>query len=110
MVGSGGCTGGTQESVVELGVKGDQRKVANETPKLGQRFDKLNTIRLDHIIGDAGDLGDLLRHPLLRPDQCLECLMVFGVSIDADCADLDDLMLLRTKTSGLQVENNEPFR
>jgi hypothetical protein len=57
---------------------------------------------LDVLVGDAGDLGDLLGDALFGVDQCGESVDLFeALVVDLQAEDLDDLGLFLGKTGWL---------
>ena len=92
------------EPHVESGVVGHQAGAAAEVAELlqsvpaGGRAD-------EHVLGDAGELGDLLGNDHAVVDEGIEALRHLPIH-QADRADLDDVAGFRLQARGLDVEGH----
>ncbi len=94
-----------QKTKVEVDVVSQDGVVADEALQLREHLSEARGSG-QHVVGDAGELGDERGEGATGVDQCLK-LIFDTLAGEADGADFDDAVTLGVEASGLQVKRNQ---
>jgi hypothetical protein len=94
------------EAQVEHDIVADHDAVADHSLRLAQRIPQRDAFALDHLVGDAGQFGDLGRDVAQWVNEAAPLVQCF-VAAEADNTDFDDRVSFSVEAGRFQVEGDK---